>query len=305
MIAEIDQSTGEYKTKSPTPPREVSVVFGAATHPGRVRENNEDHYLIATLAKVLRVESSSLANKGDLRLANESGHLLVVADGMGGAAAGEKASALAISTVEDFTLNTVKWFLRLPGREEHALLGELRVGLETADRRIVEQAEMNPRLTGMGTTLTMAFHVGEDLFIVHAGDSRAYLYREGELEQITSDHTLVQVLVAGGLVTPEAARTHKRRHVVTNVLGGPREGVQVEVHKVRLQDADLFLLCSDGLTEPLSDPQIAEILVANPDPGKAADVLVQHALARGGPDNVTVLTARFTIKDPAAPEESR
>ena len=112
----------------------------------------------------------------------------------------------------------------------------------------------------MGTTLTMAYSVATDLYIVHAGDSRAYLFRDGELEQLTSDHTLVQALIDGGSISPEDAKRHNRRNIVTNVIGGPREGVFAEIHKLALIDGDTLLFCTDGLTEPVSDDAIAGVL---------------------------------------------
>jgi len=208
-----ERLTDEFEIKSSRSrlPR-VRVDFGALTHPGKVRENNEDHFLIAKLAKSMRIFQTSLPADGDAtRFSDEEGYLLVVADGMGGAAAGERASALAVATVESFILNTVKWFLHLGSQEEHTLLGELRAAVERADRNVVRRAQEEPSLTGMGTTLTMAYSVANDLYVVHAGDSRAYLYREGALEQVTSDHTLVQMLVDGGALTPEAAKHHQLR----------------------------------------------------------------------------------------------
>ncbi len=271
------------------------VACSGLTHPGKVRVNNEDHFLVAKLAKSMQIESSSLEGAGSTRFSAEDGYLMVVADGMGGAAAGERASALAVESVEEFTLNTLKWFFHLGKSDESLLLDELRESLEAADRSVFDQAEADHRLAGMGTTLTMAYSVGPDLYIVHAGDSRAYLLRDGELEQVTHDHTLVQMLVSGGMLTPEAARRHHRRNVVTNVIGGPSPGVHAEIHKVRLADGDVLLLCSDGLTEPVADLAIAEALAAHPEPEAAARRLIELALEHGAPDNVTVVVARYSL----------
>ena len=271
----------------------VWAEFGSATHPGKVRENNEDQFLVARLTKAMTVLTSSLPGHEDSRRSQDVGYLMLVADGMGGAAAGEEASALAVATVEDFVLNTLKWFLRLGGSEGHSLLAELREALERADRTVIEHAEADPRLRGMGTTLTMGYSVGPDLFIVHAGDTRAYLFHDGELEQLTNDHTLVQLLVDNGAISPEQAKHHQRRNVVTNVVGGPSEGVNVEVHKLRLHDGDVILLCSDGLTEPVGDKAIAETLGASLDPHAACARLIERALEAGAPDNVTAVVARY------------
>ena len=124
---------------------------------------------------------------------------------------------------------------------------------------------------------------------------RAYLFRNGELEQLTNDHTLVQALVNGGMITPEDARHHKRRHVVTNVVGGPTEGVYAEIHKLVLRDGDTLLFCTDGLTEPVDNVAIAEVLAEYPNPQQASDRLVNLALGGGGPDNVTVVIARYRV----------
>ena len=276
------------------PPR-VGIKFGALTDPGKVRGNNEDHFLVARLSKSMQVCKTSLPGDGETQFSEEEGYLMVVADGMGGAAAGERASALAVESVEAFVLNTLKWFLHLSGHDEHALLAELRQSLERADRTVIERARSNPALHGMGTTLTMAYSVATDLFIVHAGDSRAYLFRDGELEQLTSDHTLVQTLIDGGTISPEDARRHKRRNVVTNVIGGPSEGVFAEIHKLALLDGDTLLFCTDGLTEPVGDDAIAEVLAHHPDPEDACTRLMDLALSRGGPDNVTVVVARYQV----------
>jgi protein phosphatase len=281
---------------APGPTPRVHVAFGAASHPGRVRAQNEDHYLVARLAKSMRVLATSLPGEPDTRFSDEEGYLMVVADGMGGAAAGEKASALAVASVEAFVLDTVKWFLHLGAREETALAAELRTALERADRTVIERARADASLSGMGTTLTMAFSVGADLYIAHAGDSRAYLFRGGDLERLTSDHTLVQMLVDGGQLSSEAARHHPRRHVVMNVVGGPRPGLYAELHKVALADGDVILICSDGLTEPVDEPALAEALARHPKPDDTARELIRLALDGGGPDNVTVVVARYGIE---------
>ena len=290
-------STMDQIPPTPALPR-VHVQCGALTHPGKVRSNNEDHFLVAKLAKSMQIYQSSLDTAGETRFSDEDGYLMVVADGMGGAAAGERASAMAVHSVEAFALNTLKWFLHMGKADESVLLAELAHSLELADRSVYDQAESDYRLAGMGTTLTMAYCVGLDLYIVHAGDSRAYLYRDGKLEQVTNDHTLVQLLVEGGMITAEDAKTHHRRNIVTNVIGGPKPGVQAEIHKVRIKDGDILLLCSDGLTEPVDDAVIALTLGKTTDPDGLAHDLVEIALENGGPDNITAVVARFQIDEP-------
>ena len=238
----------------------MSVSFCGLTDPGKVRGRNEDHFLIARLSKTMQICATSLPSDGKAPFSEEEGYLMVVADGMGGAAAGERASALAVESVEAFVQNTLKWFLHFGGREERVLFDELRESLRASRSDLFERAQEQPRLYGMGTTLTMAYSVADDLYIVHAGDSRAYLFRDGQLDQMTADHTVVQALVNAGMISAEEARHHNRRHVVTNVLGGPSEGVYAEIHKVEVRDGDVFLFCSDGLIEPVPDDEIAGIL---------------------------------------------
>jgi protein phosphatase len=294
-LSSRDEPTDDYPLVAEPRRRRVRIEFGAQTHPGRVRGNNEDQFLVAKLAKSMQVCKSSLPDDGTSHLSEEEGYLMVVADGMGGAAAGERASALAIESVEAFVLNTLKWFLHLGGEEEHVLFAELRRGLELADRTVLDRAWDDARLHGMGTTLTMAYSVATDLFIVHAGDSRAYLFHDGGLQQLTRDHTVVDELISAGVITPEDAKRHQLRSVVTNVVGGPRAGVHAEIHKVSLADGDRLLLCSDGLTEPVADATIAEVLERSPSPEDACARLVDLALERGGPDNVTAIVARYGV----------
>ncbi len=301
-ISDVENYTGGIRTVAPLAlppaaiPVKVSMTCGALSHPGKVRTNNEDHFLVARLAKSMQICQSSLKHDaGEFNFSEEDGYLMVVADGMGGAAAGERASALAVESVKDYALNTLNWFLHLGGADESVLLSELRQSLEIADKAVVDEGVSNARLYGMGTTLTIAYSLGADLYLAHAGDSRAYLFREGSLEQVTNDHTLVQMMVSGGVLSPEDARHHARRNIVTNVIGGPSAGVHAEIHKVKLADGDVLLICSDGLTEPVEDARIAEVLGSEPDPEAAARCLIELALASGGPDNVTAVVARYAI----------
>lgn len=279
------------------PPR-VTATCGALTHRGMVRANNEDQFLVARMVKAMRVEKTSLARSPETRYSDDDSYLMIVADGMGGAAAGERASALAVQSVEGFLLNTMEWFLHLSNGDENRLVAELRKGLKQADRALLDEAAEDRRLEGMGTTLTMAYSINTDLYIVHAGDTRAYLFRDGQLEQITHDHTLVQLLVTAGMIDADEARTHSKRNVVTNVLGGPNAGVHAEIHKLPLSNGDRLLLCSDGLTEPLDDGTIAAILGAHDDPDAACQALIQAALDAGGPDNVTAVVSDYRIQAP-------
>jgi serine/threonine protein phosphatase PrpC len=262
------------------------------THPGRVRTSNEDQFLIAELAKTMRVSQTSLPSR-EAQSGEETGHLFLVADGMGGHRAGERASELAVLAIEQFTLNTFKSFFDTNTPDAQRVLAEFQAAVQAADARIVEEAAENPALEGMGTTVTMAYQLESQLCVVHAGDSRAYLYRNDVLHQLTQDHTMVADMVRDGTLQPEDAAGHRLRHVVTNVVGGPEEWVFVEAHAVDLHAGDRLLLCSDGLTEMLSNDAIADVLRNMSGPEAACRELLHEANEAGGWDNITIVIARF------------
>jgi protein phosphatase len=272
----------------------VRVEIAARTEVGKVRPNNEDQYLVARLVKVLEVLATSLPDDPRPALPDPEGYLMLVADGIGGSAGGERASALAVEAAKTHVLRTAKWFFRLDDPDEEVRIRRLRETLEELDRRIIAEAEADPSLHGMGTTLTTASSIGAEAFIVHVGDSRAYLFRQGRLKQVTQDHTFAQFLLETGYLRPEEVRTHRARHVLTNALGGHR-GVRAEMHKLHLADGDRLLLCTDGLTDLVEDEAIAEILRLRPRAEEACGALVDVALERGGKDNVTVVVAAYAI----------
>lgn len=262
------------------------------TDRGKVRASNEDQFAVVEMARTLHVNCTSLPQPRT-QFGSHRGHLLLVADGMGGHAAGEVASALSVVTLEEFLLNTLKRFFHLQRPEESNVLHEFQEALREADARILEEASRHSEMIGMGSTLTMAFAVDWKLLIAHVGDSRCYLLSGGELHCLTQDHTVVAEMVRQGLLSAEAASRHRLRHVVTNVLGGHQPGVDVEMHKVRLEAGDVVLLCSDGLTEMIPDIRIAAVLKEEPEPEKACERLVAEANERGGKDNITVVIACF------------
>jgi protein phosphatase len=289
------ESTDDYSGEAAPARRRVSAEVSALTHAGLARGKNEDQLLVARLGRALEVLETSLSAESTAPIHDDRGYLMIVADGMGGAAAGEKASALAIESLERYMVST---FHAAPGPghdDDQTVCDELRAGVELADRQVLEYAQSNPRLAGMGTTLTMAYSVDADLYVVHVGDSRAYLFRDHRLQQITSDHTLVHEMMTEGYLSAADARRHRLRHVVTNVLGGPGKGVHVEVHKIALQDGDIVLLCSDGLSEPLGDEELAGILDGAQSPRETCRELIKRTLERGAPDNVTAIVAQYRV----------
>jgi serine/threonine protein phosphatase PrpC len=260
--------------------------------PGKVRESNEDQFLIAVLLKALQVERTSLP-QAKVQHSSDRSHLFVVADGMGGHAGGQKASALAIDAVESFILHTFKWFAQCRGNEQDQVLADFQSALGRANARVLAEAANRPELHGMGTTLTLAYSLNNELFVAHVGDSRCYLCRRGILYRITRDHTVVEEMLRHGVLSAEEAAHHCLRHVITNAVGANSPDVKVEVHKVHLEDGDRVLLCSDGLTNMVSEEEINQIFQTDVEPEHACKRLVACANEAGGKDNVTVIVAHF------------
>jgi protein phosphatase len=209
--------------------------------------------------------------------------LFAVADGMGGAQAGEVASKLAVATLED------------AGADAGSAGGEERVLalIREANRRVYERSNTDPAVSGMGTTITVALVEGTHVTFGHVGDSRAYLLRDGVMEQLTEDHSLVNELMKSGKLSPEEAETHPQRSVITRALGTDPD-VDVDTFVVEAREGDLFLICSDGLTSMVGDEDILELLGRHHDDlGRAAKSLVAAANSAGGEDNITVVA--FTI----------
>jgi len=284
----------------PGPPL-VATAFGV-TDQGRVRVSNQDQFAVATLTSSLWIEQSSFPQTR-VQCGGTQGHLFIVADGLGGHAGGEQASKLAVEAVEAFLVQALGWLKQLQGQDA-MLLEELKSALQRADAEVMGKAAARPELAAMGTTLTLACSIDDVLYIAHAGDSRCYLRRAKRLHQVTHDHTFVGELVSAGALDASAARTHDLRHLVTNVVGGGRDGVRTEVHKVRLKREDVILLCTDGLTEMLPLDCIDSILESQRDPDAAAKRLVVAANEAGGSDNITALVARFDVRPAPAPRGS-
>jgi PPM family protein phosphatase len=230
------------------------------------------------------VEEAARTDTGRERHANEDAYLArapvyVVADGMGGAQAGEVAARIATDAFEDR--------LGDDGNPEEELAS---VAAE-ANRRIFELARSDSSRSGMGTTLTGALVSGDEVSIVHVGDSRAYLLREGELRQLTRDHSLVEELRREGRLTSEEAEEHPQRSIITRALG-PEPEVELDVHTYQARPRDVFLLCSDGLTSMVREERLREILLESDSLQEAVDRCVREANRMGGRDNITVVLFR-------------
>jgi len=288
VVKPNDLDTAKHQDSRPP----LTVCSFGLTDCGKVRDTNEDQFLIATLLKALQVERTSLP-QSKLQHSSDRSYLFVVADGMGGHAGGEEASALAIDSVESFILDTFKWFAQLKGREQDQVLTDFQRALGHANARVLAEAAERPELRGMGTTLTLAYSLNDELFVAHVGDSRCYLCRQGTLYRLTRDHTLVEDMVSHGALPAEEVAQHRLRHVITNAVGGSSAEVKVEVHKVHLEGGDRVLLCSDGLTEMVADEEINHILQTEAEPQPTCRRLATRANDAGGKDNITVVVAHF------------
>lgn len=243
----------------------LALRFAARSHTGLLREGNEDSVYAGP-------------------------RVLAVADGMGGHAAGEVASAVAIAALAPLDEDA-------PSSD---LLDVLKARAVAANAHLRDMVDDNHGLDGMGTTLTAFLFAGSRLGLLHIGDSRAYLLRDGELTQITHDHTLVQTLVDEGRISEEEASSHPQRSLITRALDG-RDGIEPDLSVREVRAGDRYLLCTDGLTGPVGRKETLQAALAIPDPQEACDRLVQLALRGGGPDNVTVIVADVVDGSDAGP----
>jgi protein phosphatase len=271
------------------------VDVSAQTHPGLVRPNNEDQFFVSQLTRSLETILTSLPEGTVPERAEEVNFVMAVADGMGGHAAGEVASRMAIGALVSLALDIPDWFFRIDPEHAPEIERRTRRAVKQVAEAVVARSRQDEALHGMGSTLTAARSFGDDLLIVHIGDSRAYLFRAGTLHRLTKDHTYVQLLVDTGQLSASEAATSRMRHVLTNVLGGSDAEVQVDIDLLRLEDGDRLLLCSDGLTDLVDDATITATLAATRPSAAACARLVQLALDGGGRDNVTVVVADYAV----------
>lgn len=270
---------------------DVDVQFGAATHQGLVRSNNEDHYAVVRRFRSREVLLTNMP--ADAYPPHEDNvYALAVADGVGGAAFGELASELALRTGWELTGRAFKWGFILSEAETNELIESVKVFVQLIHQRI--QAEADQVARGMGTTLTGVLTVGWDSLVVHVGDSRAYLLRDRQLHRLTRDQTLAELMVDKGIIASVDQAASRFRSTLISCLGGNYPEVDVETTHVSLQPNDQLLLCTDGLTDMVDEPEIAEILIRPVSVQARCEALIQAALREGGADNVTVVLGEFS-----------
>jgi serine/threonine protein phosphatase PrpC len=271
-------------TSSPNSGEIIVHVFGK-TDVGRTREHNEDSFVVADLNTM----NATLQPEVRTHRAGTMGSLFMVADGMGGAAAGEVASAMATEVVlkelqsrwRDAATHDAETFARA-----------IKAATETANARIHRYATEHPENRGMGTTATIAGLLGDTLYLAQVGDSRAYIVRNGDARQITKDQSLMQKLVEAGELTAEEAEVSERRNIILQALG-PEAMVKVDLTHQQIRRGDVLVLCSDGLSGQIRTSDIAHVVAEEDDLVNVCKRLIDLANESGGPDNITVIAARF------------
>jgi protein phosphatase len=265
--------------------RPVQVSVFAKTDLGRTRDHNEDTFLVADLT----TGEASLMPRVQRHTVGPRGSLFMVADGMGGAAAGELASQMAADAIFEFM--TTVWTSDPEPSAEH-FATRMREAVEHANAQLYAYAAEHTEVRGMGTTVTAAGVFGAELFLAQIGDSRGYLIRAGQAIQLTRDQSLMQRLVDAGEMTEEEAERSERRNIILQALG-PDPRVKVDLSWQELRRGDTLVLCSDGLSGIVRKDEIAQAAAAEPDLVRLCAVLIDAANERGGPDNITVVAARF------------
>lgn len=251
----------------------MRIEVAGHTHVGMKRNHNEDNYLILT-----------------------DENLCCVADGMGGHSSGEIASKIAVDELAEFFRMTSRdqdatWPFKMDKTRNYDE-NRLATGIKLANKSIFEKASTDSKYKGMGTTIVSVHFAQDSAYVGHVGDSRVYFFRQGVLKQITEDHSLLNDYLKAKKLTPEEIENFPHKNVIVRALG-MKEMVQVDVAKVEPQQGDIFLLCSDGLSGMVTDPQMQEILVRTPELDKACSQLIDLANAAGGNDNVTCVLARY------------
>ncbi|MGH7712072.1 MAG: PP2C family protein-serine/threonine phosphatase [Gemmatimonadaceae bacterium] len=275
---------------APWRPKDEELDIHGLTHKGKVRARNEDHFLIATLHKTMRVRSSSLPNPELLEMPSRRlATLIMVADGVGGANAGEQASRAALESIAAYVTETMQCYYRADPSDESAFVEALRAGAEACHSAVVKRASSQPELRGMATTLTLGLGVWPWLFLLQIGDSRAYHLRDGKLTRATRDQTVAQDLVDTGVLKPSDLARSPLAHVLSSAIGAETKPV---VSSVRVHRTATTLLCTDGLTKHVSDEQIRDRLVSIRSSEEVCRTLIDDALAAGGSDNITVICGR-------------
>jgi PPM family protein phosphatase len=272
----------------------VQAEFGARSHPGRVRQENEDHYFAMRFGRYQETLLTSLGPRDVAKRFDEGAYAAVVADGLGGGGAGAVAARAAIGTLVHLALRFGQWDMRVDAKTAADITERTEWLYRRTNESVLRRRQRHAELARMATTLTGFHSVGSDLFVTHVGHSRCYLFRGGALTQLTSDHTLRKHFATSQHPAAVERAMEDLQHVLTDVIGA-RTDPGVTIEHFQLVNNDCVLLCTNGLTDMVDDEAISEVLASRRTAREQCDHLVDMALARGGEDNVTVVMANYTI----------
>ncbi|HEY3113928.1 MAG TPA: PP2C family serine/threonine-protein phosphatase [Gemmatimonadaceae bacterium] len=266
----------------------IAEIFGIS-NVGLIRHDNQDSFLIANLetGDIATMSAPSLVS------VHTAPFILIVADGVGGAASGALASSIATETILS---ELHRWWHKVPKRTPESIEAAMKRGIDIANKAIFQKANTSPEHHGMGTTTTLALVLDGEAFIAQVGDSRAYLVRKGAAKQLTKDQSFVQRLIDAGRMTAKEAAQSEHRNIILQALG-PEEKVVTDFYRVKLESGDFLVLCSDGLSNQVSAEEIGRITRGVGKPEEICQALIEEAMHTGAPDNVTVVTARLRTAD--------
>jgi serine/threonine protein phosphatase PrpC len=292
-------STSE--TTSPTvgvarKPRDDEIDVYGVTHPGKVRSENQDHFLICSLRKQVQIRMTSLPDAERLVADPERlAFVAMVADGVGGGAKGAEASRIALEAVIQYVTNSMQSYYAADRQDEGKLIHAIEEGALQCHEELVRRGQENPDYRGMATTLTLYLGVWPKAYMLQVGDSRCYLFRNGELTQITRDQTMAQELIDLGVITRTDAASTRLVNSLSSSLGGRQ--TEPVVTRFDMNWETVVLLCSDGLTRHVSDEHIRNRLSSMTSAQQVCEDLLQDALEAGGTDNITIVVGRPWAKD--------
>jgi protein phosphatase len=279
-------------------PRDDEIDVHGITHPGLVRQNNQDHFLICSLRKQVVVRVTSLPDADNLVADGERlASLAMVADGVGGAAKGEVASRVALEAVTHFVSRGMRCYYAAGSANDQEFYDALQEAARQSHEELLRQGAEDDDFRGMATTLTLFLGVWPRGYLLQVGDSRCYLLRDGELAQITRDQTMAQEMVDAGIMSPADAAGTRLAHTLSSSIGGRQ--TDPKVTRFDMAWGHVLLLCSDGLTRHVSDDRIRDVLRSMTSARQACEVLLQEALDGGGSDNITVVVGRALPRDSA------
>jgi protein phosphatase len=271
---------------------ELGYEFGAASHKGLVRSENQDHYLVVRRTRTQQLLFTNVPTE-ELSMPTDEAYGMAVADGMGGGSHGALASQMAIRTAWELAGRTTSWVMKLGNMDSHELTERVEGFVYMMQQAFVHEFQSNPQFGESGTTWTSAYFVSSFAIIAQIGDSPCFLWRDGTMRRIAIDHTVAQEFMAAG-VSPAIAGKYK--HMLTRCLGYDSSNPRPEVHHVRNRPGDQVLICTDGLTDLVEESRIAACIDDAPSAQAACDELVSLALAAGGKDNVTAVLARVKAR---------